>query len=75
MNDRNEEDQKVLDDHVFDFGDYFGYDDLPETDEELRHLFSIIDCNAIGLIIETLVKHIRQTVLSLFKTKLFNYLS
>jgi len=46
---RSEEDQKILDDHVFDFGDYFGYDDLPETDDELRHLFSIIDCNAIGI--------------------------
>ena len=65
MNDRNEEDQKVLDDHVFDFGDYFGYDDLPETDEELRHLFSIIDCNAIGLIISIiiLIKHIKHVVL------------
>jgi len=49
VSDLDEEKQKDLDDHVYDFGDYFGYDDLPENDEDLRHLFAAIDCNAIGI--------------------------
>jgi len=48
LEERSKEDLKSLDDHVYDFGDFFGYDDLPE-DEDLHKIFSVIDCNAIGI--------------------------
>uniref|UniRef100_H2Y4A3 [histone H3]-lysine(4) N-trimethyltransferase n=1 Tax=Ciona savignyi TaxID=51511 RepID=H2Y4A3_CIOSA len=46
---RTPEEKEAIDEKVYSFGDYFTYDEMPESDEEMYHLFAIIDCNAIGL--------------------------
>uniref|UniRef100_Q4H2S8 [histone H3]-lysine(4) N-trimethyltransferase n=1 Tax=Ciona intestinalis TaxID=7719 RepID=Q4H2S8_CIOIN len=46
---RNAEEKEAIDEKVYSFGDYFTYDEMPDSDEEMAHLFAIIDCNAIGL--------------------------
>uniref|UniRef100_A0A6F9DU65 [histone H3]-lysine(4) N-trimethyltransferase n=1 Tax=Phallusia mammillata TaxID=59560 RepID=A0A6F9DU65_9ASCI len=46
---RTKEERGDLDEKVYSFGDYFTYDAMPESDDEMLHLFAIIDCNAVGL--------------------------
>ncbi|CAK8672384.1 histone-lysine N-methyltransferase SMYD1-like [Clavelina lepadiformis] len=46
---RNKEEKDALDEKVYSFGDYFTYDEMPESDQEMLHLFATIDCNAVGL--------------------------
>jgi len=49
MDKRTEKELDELEDKVMAFGHYFTYDAMPENDEEMKHLFSVIDCNAIGV--------------------------
>jgi len=49
MEKRTEQELDELEDKAMAFGHYFTFDAMPESNEEMKHLFSIIDCNAIGV--------------------------
>jgi len=46
---RTEKELDELEDKVMAFGHYFTYEAMPEDDEMMKKLWSIIDCNAIGV--------------------------
>jgi len=46
---RSEKELDELEDKVMAFGHYFTYEAMPESDEDMQKLWSIIDCNAIGV--------------------------
>ena len=50
LNKRNKNEREALEEKVFSFGDYFTYDEMPDSDEEMLHLFATIDCNAVGYV-------------------------
>jgi len=49
MDQRTEKELDELEDKAMAFGHYFTFEAMPDSDEEMKHLFSIIDCNAIGV--------------------------
>jgi len=48
LGERTNEEREKLDGKVYNFGDYFTYEAMPESDDVMLHLFAAIDCNAIG---------------------------
>lgn len=49
MDQRTPEDRVSIDENVMNFGDYVGYENLPESDDILYHLFGTIECNAFSI--------------------------
>ena len=49
MDKRTPEDRVPIEENVMNFGDYIGYENLPENDDILYHLFGVIECNAFSI--------------------------
>lgn len=50
MDNRTPEDRPQLDENVMNFGDYYGYENLPDDDDKtLYHLFGILECNGFSI--------------------------
>lgn len=50
MENRTPEDRPTLDENVMNFGDYYGYENLPDDeDKTLYHLFGILECNGFSI--------------------------
>lgn len=50
MEKRTPEDRPTLDENVMNFGDYYGYENLPDdNDQLLYHLFGVLECNGFSI--------------------------
>jgi len=49
LNDMSFEDVNKLEEQSKEIGDYFGYENLPDSDEYIDHLFGIVSCNGMSI--------------------------
>jgi SET and MYND domain-containing protein len=47
LNDMNFEDVQKIEENSKQVGDYFGYENLPDDDKYIDHLFGIVSCNGM----------------------------